>query len=357
LPEHLRKDAKGYFLDFFTEVGGISRRKRVRLGQIPLQQAKRILAEHLGAIIDKRFLANKTRVLFGEAAESYLAYSRARKKSHEKDRHHVQMLTGFFKDRPLDCLTPDMVEEYVLHRKMMGKDKGVELKGSTLNREIETLKSIARRAVLNNQIDRNPIFGVKKFKETPRSRTLTGEEFRALLAVCKGHLRPVVELAYYTGMRKGEILGLLWDQVNLREGFITLRAEDTKTQENREVPLDGVLLDTLRRLPRVPDCPYVFTYAGKRLLRVKTGFVNACRKVGIKDFHFHDLRHCFVRNARRSGVSDTVIMSITGHRSHRMFRRYDSVDREDRLGALQRLRDFNDTGMTPERKEVKLVSA
>lgn len=57
LPEHLRKDAKGFFIDYFLQDGEVRRRKRVRLGHIPAAQAKRILAEHLSAIMDERFLA------------------------------------------------------------------------------------------------------------------------------------------------------------------------------------------------------------------------------------------------------------------------------------------------------------
>jgi integrase len=79
---------------------------------------------------------------------------------------------------------------------------------------------------------------------------------------------------------------------------------------------------------------------------VKTAFKGACRKAGVLGFRFHDLRHCAVTNFRKAGVSDSVIMSISGHKTHSVFRRYDRIDREDRHNALGRVESLIDTGMT-----------
>jgi integrase len=73
----------------------------------------------------------------------------------------------------------------------------------------------------------------------------------------------------------------------------------------------------------------------------------------LDDFHFHDLRHCAITNMRKAGVPDTVIMSISGHKTNAVFRRYDKIDRTDRLGALEKVRVFNDTRMTPQATVVK----
>jgi integrase len=72
-----------------------------------------------------------------------------------------------------------------------------------------------------------------------RDRVLSFEEFARLLAQCPPHLNPIVKLAYHTAMRQGEILGLTWGQVDLKEGFIRLRPEDTKTNEAVLCPLKG----------------------------------------------------------------------------------------------------------------------
>lgn len=97
LPAHLRKDGQGYFLDYFVQENGVSRRKRQRLGQIPLAQAKLILAQNHRAILEQKFMApEKPKVMFFAAAESFLAYSRSRKKTHYSDELTVGRLKAFF---------------------------------------------------------------------------------------------------------------------------------------------------------------------------------------------------------------------------------------------------------------------
>jgi integrase len=349
LPQYLRKDARGFFLDYRVEVDGLIKRKRVRLGQIPAAHARRVLAEHLKEIVAGKYLAeDKPRVTFNEAAESFLAFSQARKKSFKRDFISVKFLGAFFGARPLESLTPGLVEDYLVWRETEAAQKGKELKGSTLNREIACLKTLVRRALLNRQINRNPIEGIRLFKEIPRNRTLSDQEYQKLLGACSPHFRPVVQLAYDTGMRRGEILGLRWDQVDLQAGVITLRAAETKTQENREIPLDEGLKDLFRRIPRVLGSVHVFNFRGRAMKDPKTAFLKACKRANISDFRFHDLRHCAITNFRKAGVSDSTTMSISGHKTHAVFRRYDRIDREDRLEALERVRRFKDSHRTPE---------
>ncbi len=344
LPQFLRKDEKGYFLDYRVEADGLSRRKRVRLGLIPMAQAKRILAEHYQEIANGKYLAEeRPRVTFNEAADSFLAFSEARKKSHRRDLVSVKALRAFFGARPLESLTPNLVEDYLAFRKKKAEERGRSLKGSTLNREMACLKTIVRRALINRQIDRNPVEGLRMFRETSRNRTLTSEEFQRLLDHCSPHYQPVVQLAYDTGMRRGEITGLKWDQVDLKAGVITLKSEDTKTQEQREIPLDEGLKDLFQKIPKVLGSPFVFNFRGHGLKDPKTAFLRACQRAKISDFRFHDLRHCAVTNFRKAGVSDSTIMSISGHKTYAVFRKYDRIDREDRLDALAKVRRFKDS--------------
>ncbi len=349
LPRFLRKDAGGYFLDYFVQEEGVRKRKRVRLGFIPLAQAKRVLAQHTQEIVEQRFIAlEKPKVTFMEAADSFLAYSSARKKSHRNDAQIVTRLKAFFGNRSLESLTPDLVEAYLTQRQKEGNKlhKRDFLTGSTLNRDIACLKTIIRRAVLNRRIERNPIEGVRRFKEYSRDRTLTQQELQDFLAVCSPHLRSIVELAYLSGMRRGEILGLRWDQIDFKNKVIVLEAADTKTQEKREIPLSSRLNQLFQRIPKTLGNPFVFTYKGKRIGNIRNAFKRVCRKAGIKDFRFHDFRHCAVTNLRKAGVSDSVIMSISGHKTHAVFRKYDRVDRDDRQEAFRRVESLIDTDMT-----------
>ncbi len=349
LPQHLRKDNWGYFLDYFIQEGGIKKRNRVRLGEIPLEKAKRILAQHMQAIVEHKYLdVDKPKITFNQAAEGFLIYSRSRKKTFKRDEQMMITLGKFFDNRSLDSLTLDVIEAYVMFRRRQNPT----IMGSSLNREIACLKAIINRAIRNGQLEKNPISFFKFFKETPRNRTLTPDEYRRLLENCSKRTGIFVQFAYVTAMRKGEIRGLRWDQVNFQYKVIILEATDTKTLEKREIPLDEALMEMLRHIPRTLGSPFVFNIKGKSIGDIKTNFNSACRRAEIKGFHFHDLRHCAITNMRKAGVPDNVIMSISGHKTTAMFRRYDSVDRVDRHKALERLRlnnrpsELNDNVMT-----------
>ena len=349
LPQYLRKDDAGYFLDYSVKEGGRRIRKRVRLGQIPFVQAKKILAEHTQEIVAGKFLTKEQpEATFNEAADSFLAYSEARKKTFRNDKLIIERLKDHFGHRLLKSLNADIVEGYLTQRAKSGhlKYPGKPLSNMTLNGELRILKSVLNRAVLNGFLEKNPIQRVRGFKDISRDRTLTQEEYEALLGWCSPRLSAIVQLAYWTGMRRGEILGLRWDQVDLKNKVIILEAADTKTQEKREIPLTDELMQIIKKTPRTLGVPYVFTHKGQRIKNIKTAFWNAVRAAGIKDFRFHDLRHCAVTNLRKAGVSDSVIMSISGHKTYAMFRRYNRIDREDRLEALNRLARSKDSNRT-----------
>ena len=193
-------------------------------------------------------------------------------------------------------------------------------KPATVNREIACLKTIFNKAVTNDKAERNPVMGVKLLKENnERDRILSPEEYARFLAHCPAHLKPIFKLAYYTGMRQGEILNLVWDRVDLskaHEGraFIKLKPEDTKTKEGRLVPLNQEMIEMFQAMPRGFPTVKVFTYLGKSVEAVRRSFGTACMKAGIEDFTFHDLRHTFINNRRVEGHDYFHIMANGGDR-------------------------------------------
>ncbi|MBF0509518.1 MAG: site-specific integrase, partial [Deltaproteobacteria bacterium] len=165
------------------------------------------------------------------------------------------------------------------------------------------------------------------------------DEFDRLLDELPIHAMDIVQTAYYTGMRAGEIFNLTWDKVDLEKGVIQLEAEDTKTNQPRLIYLHEEVLAILSRLSQVrpTDHDYVFTYEGLPIKSIKTCFNKACYRAGIDDFRFHDLRHTFNTLMRKAGVSKSVIMQLTGHKTDAMFHRYDTVDEADARDALVKL--------------------
>ena len=239
-----------------------------------------------------------------------------------------------FGDRLLKDITPAMVEAYKQKRLSENSHRRKPTQPATVNREITTFKTIFNKTMKNGKAERNPAQGVKQFKENnERDRILSPEEYARLLAHCQAHLKPVVRLAYYTAMRRGEILELTWSQVDLREGFIKLRTEDTKTNEGRLVPLKRELVEMFKAVPRgFPQAP-VFTYKGRSMAEMKRSFATACKRAGIEDFTSHDLRHTAINNWRIQGHDYFRIMAASGHKTMNVFKRYNTVSKEE-LKAL-----------------------
>ena len=86
-----------------------------------------------------------------------------------------------------------------------------------------------------------------------RLRFLTREECQALISQCRGVTRDITVTALNSGMRKGEILGLKWDNVDLKHGFILL--DKTKNGDRREIPINDTLRSVLQGITRRLDVP------------------------------------------------------------------------------------------------------
>jgi integrase len=168
-----------------------------------------------------------------------------------------------------------------------------------------------------------------------RLRYLSKEECQALIDSSEPHLKPIVITAVNTGMRRGEILGLRWDRhIDLKHGFILL--DNTKNGERREIPINQTVKALLIVLTRRIDVPYVFydPTTGKHYKDLKKSFATACRKAGIRDFHFHDLRHTFASRLVMAGVDLTTVRELLGHKTLTMTLRYAHLSPSHKVNAV-----------------------
>ena len=161
------------------------------------------------------------------------------------------------------------------------------------------------------------------------------------------HTRAIVATGFYAGMRKGEVLNLTWDKVDLQNDVIKLSADDTKDREARSIPICGALHAVLKKIPKAIHDNHVFLFNGKPIKDIRAALRRACRDAGIPygrgkqdGFVFHDTRHCFNTNMRKAGVPESVIMKITGHSTREMFLRYDTVDGDDTRKAVDQMEGF-----------------
>ena len=141
-------------------------------------------------------------------------------------------------------------------------------------------------------------------------------------------------VGYYMGMRKAEIIDLIWPRVDLQKGFVRLSAGMTKTDTPRVIPIHPKVRTILEKLPRGLHTDRVFLFDGKPFKEFKRAWKTALKDAGIEDFCFHDLRHCALNNLRRSGNDFFQIMALSGHKTMSVFKRYNLVT-EDELAKIK----------------------
>lgn len=283
----------------------------------------------------------KPQYTFDELMAWYLELPVAKKKrSYNTDVEKSKPLKSYFGKMAADKIKPSMVESF---QDKMLKSKyrfGSNYKPATVNRTVALMKRVFNLAIREDMVLKNPCWKVSMLKEdNKRDRVLSGEEFNRLLAELPAYLKPIITLGYYTGMRRGEILGLTWKKVNMQEGYLDLEPEDTKNSEPRRIYFNDVLWDIFKTAGKVRNLKhdYVFTYRGKPIKEFREGFKKALKRAGIENFHPHDLRHTFNTNMRKARVDQTVIMKLTGHKTLAMFTRYNTVDQDDAVDAMKRL--------------------
>ena len=128
--------------------------------------------------------------------------------------------------------------------------------------------------------------------------------------------------------------------MDLKNGFIRLKGEDTKNGKGRLIPLDlfpglGELFRELHRV-RSLSSPHVFLHGDRPIRSIKGAFKAACKTAGITNFRFHDFRHTAITNLRRAGVDTLTIMQISGHKTMVCFSRYNSFREADLIAAAQK---------------------
>jgi integrase len=252
-------------------------------------------------------------------------------------------------------------QRYILHRREQAAPD------SSIANELSILRRALNLAFENRKLPSAPYIGLPAGHDKPRQGFIEPLAYRTLLSNLPSHVRPIVSLAFFTGARRGELLSLRWEQVDLRAGLIRLSGEDTKNGCSRTIPIAIEPLELLRDQRKVvdekfPEFPFVFfreprpneRAGGPALLSlgdfddqwqaacVASGLGEKFEENGKQKYRgltFHDLRRSAVRSLVRAGVPEHVAMAVSGHKTRAMFSRYDIVNEEDLATAAQRVGD------------------
>ena len=207
------------------------------------------------------------------------------------------------------------------------------------------LKHLFNKALKWNLAKSNPMLDVKLYKENnARTRYLTDEEAVKLLAACNPDFRTVVLAAALTGFRRSELRSLRWSNVDFTNGSITVESGYSKNGETGTVPLHPDLAKALQKLhddrKPEPEDPVLVNRYNKPWRSWRTAFANACKRAGISDFHFHDLRHCFGSWLAKNGTDIKARMELMRHKTPSMTMRYSHLNVEYKRSAVDKLPSF-----------------
>lgn len=172
----------------------------------------------------------------------------------------------------------------------------------------------------------NPVSGKIEMPSNgrPRDRRLDRNEGERLLNHLTGEAKAVAEFAIETAMRRGEILSLTWQNIDLKIPCAVLR--DTKNGEARAVPLSHAAIKVLKERTRGVGAAKVFAINQRQLRRA---WEAARKAAGIRDIRLHDLRHEAASRLFEKGLNVMEAASVTGHKTLSMLKRYTHLNPTD----------------------------
>jgi integrase len=312
------------------------------------EDAERARAARLLQPDAARAVAPASRTL-GQLAEEYLAYKESRgKRSLSADRRllNTRLLPGLGAGTDARCLTSAAIAQYERRR-------SAEVSAWTVHNDLTVLKHMLRLARKWGYIDVVPEIDMPKMP-AGRLRFLDEDEIAKLLKASSESRNPylatIVTIALNTGMRRGEILGLEWERVDLATARITLY--QTKSGKPRGIPINRAVYDALVALE--PDASkrvgLLFRKRGGDGAwgQIRSAFESVVAKAGLRDFRFHDLRHTFASHLVMRGASLSDVKEILGHADLKMTTRYAHLSPAHLRGAVDRL-----DGLTPSAQSTK----
>jgi integrase len=322
-----RKDRDGYWISWFDAQG---HRRYRKTHAISLAEARKLRAAELMKVEKSQALgfAPPTEATFAEVGQRFLTHQKARltDRTYERERLIVEgRLAPIFAS--LAEIHRVDVQRYITTRMN-------EVSAHTVQKELNVLKHLLRLAVEWELVPFSPALGVKSPRvPAGRVRYLQPTELKAVLTASPDWLRPILAVAVSTGMRRSEILGLRWLDVDLDHQRVLL--PQTKNGEGRIVYLNELAKAAIESMPKRGATDHVFEVKSPE--QVSVAFARVCRKLNIQDFRLHDLRHTAASWLRMQGADIHTVAQLLGHKDLRMAARYQHLSPAYLQEAVRRL--------------------
>ena len=328
---YTRKDRNGYWITWNDAQGT---RKRRMTNARTLQQARAARAAELVRVEQQKAIgfAPPGPDTFADVATRFLAHQKSRltAKAYERESgivndHLVPAFPG-----PIASIRRVDVQRYVTKR-------ASEVSAHSVQKELNILKHLLRLAIEWEIIPLSPALTVKSPRvPAGRVRYLQPTELRNLVSQAPEWLRPIIAIAASTGMRRSEILGLRWLDVDLLNARVLL--PQTKNGDGRIVYLNQSALSAFYSVPRASNAtPTDRVFQQVSPEQVSVAFARLCRNLKILDFRFHDLRHTAASWLRMQGADIHTVAQLLGHKDLRMAARYQHLSPAFLADAVSRL--------------------
>lgn len=323
-----REGSPFWFIRYADKNGRI---RRASSGTTEKKLAKAILDKRKTEVVENKHLDIKRlpNVGFHELCDQYWEIRGKNMRAHGI-KYILDIWKKYFGNVPISEISQQRIERYLTdHTETRGWSV------ASRNVYLIRLKALFTKAVEWKMLESSPAKPVEFLRgQEARTRFLTAAEIEKLLDGASKRFRPLLTLALHTGMRKGEIFRLRWPDIDFQARIITVNV--TKSGKRRSIPMDETLVETLRTLPSRFKQGVVFPSqtTGEALTDVSKIFPLLCDKVGLKDIHFHDLRHTFASHLVMSGVDIRTVQELLGHATMSMTMRYSHLAPEHRAKAV-----------------------
>ena len=372
-----------YYLVYRTNAGIKKRYRLGRHGSITLTQARE-LAKHFSAKAlsgqdvqaDKKKAQlekeqTKSRTLGSFVEHHYEPWVKVQSKTGTATIDRFNLHFSDLKSLPLEEISPMLLDTWCTKVGQAGKA------ASTINRDVTVLKAVLSKAVHWGWLKHNPLAKLKRLKtddcakvrylsEAEEQRLLLALDSRDKKAIAKrasanqwrldrhyeplpdlegpfcDHLTPMVLISMHTGLRRGELFSLSWEEVDLERATITIVGAYSKNGKTRHIPLNSRSLEALQQWHRHPiKQGLVFpNKEGQPMDNVRKSWVGVLKEAHINHFRWHDLRHHFASRLVMAGVDLNTTRELLGHSDLKITLRYAHLAPEHKAEAMERLVNF-----------------
>jgi integrase len=356
-----------------------ARGKRVTIGKVGVltvaqarDKAKAVLGDAVrGMLPATRADRRISGLLFTDFLEhDYIPWRQAHRKRANEDIKRVKVnfleMLGQTKISEIDVL---QIERWRSKRIHAGT------KAATVNRDVNVLKAILNKAKEWGMVNHNPLQSIKPIKEdsTPKVRYLDEKEEQRLIEILykrdnelksarkrgnlwkeersydllpdltqcayADHMTPMVFLSLNTGLRRGELFALEWEDINFNKALLTVKGGTAKSGKTRYIPLNEYALGVLKGWRKQSQSNnLVFSgKEGKQFTHVKKAWFSILKMAKIDKFRWHDMRHHFASHLVMMGVDLNTVRELLGHADLSMTLRYAHLAPEHKANAVSKL--------------------